>query len=64
MCEANAYLRRGEQEELLLENVDRVVPQDDGILLEDIFGKRKIVKARIKEMALVDHRIVLEPLAE
>lgn len=64
MCEANAYLRRGEQEELVLENVDRVVPQEDGILLEDIFGKRKIVKAKIKEMALVDHRIVLEPLAE
>lgn len=64
MCEANAYLRRGEQEELVLENVDRVVPQEDGILLEDIFGKRKVVKAKIKEMALVDHRIVLEPLAE
>lgn len=64
MCEANAYLLRGDQEELLLENVDRVVPQEDGILLEDIFGKRKLIRARIKEMTLVDHRIVLEPLAE
>ncbi|MBC7335232.1 MAG: CooT family nickel-binding protein [Clostridia bacterium] len=64
MCEANAYLLRGDQEELLLENVDRVIPQEDGILLEDIFGKRKLIRARIKEMTLVDHRIVLEPLAE
>jgi predicted RNA-binding protein len=58
------YLRKGGEEELVLENVDRVIPQDDGILLEDIFGKRKVVKARIKEMALVDHRIILEPLSD
>ncbi|MGB9886840.1 MAG: CooT family nickel-binding protein [Moorellales bacterium] len=64
MCEANAYLLRGDKEELLLESVDRVIPQEDGILLEDIFGKRKLIKARIKEMALVDHRIILEPTGE
>ncbi|HBT48205.1 MAG TPA: RNA-binding protein [Peptococcaceae bacterium] len=60
MCEANAYLLKGDKEELVLEGVDRVVPQEDGILLEDIFGKRKLVRARIKEMALVEHRIILE----
>jgi predicted RNA-binding protein len=61
MCEANAYLRqKGGEDELLLEMVDRVIPQEDGILLEDIFGKRKLVKARIVEMALVDHKIILE----
>jgi predicted RNA-binding protein len=64
MCEANAYLRRGEEEELVLENVDRLIPQEGGILLEDIFGKKKVIKARIKEMTLVDHRIILEPLAD
>ncbi|HAG07697.1 MAG: CooT family nickel-binding protein [Desulfotomaculales bacterium] len=60
MCEANAYLREGDREELVLEMVDRVVPHEDGLLLEDIFGHRKIIKARIKELALVDHRIILE----
>ncbi|RKO65804.1 CooT family nickel-binding protein [Desulfofundulus salinus] len=60
MCEANAYLRKDGKEELFLENVDRVIPHEDGILLEDIFGRRKIVKARIVELALVDHRIILE----
>lgn len=61
MCEANAYLRKqGEQDELLLEMVDRVVPHEDGLLLEDIFGRRKILKARIVELALVDHKIILE----
>lgn len=60
MCEANAYLRKDGREELLLEMVDRVVPHEDGIMLEDIFGRRKILKAKIVELALVDHRIILE----
>lgn len=61
MCEANAYLRKpGEQDELLLEMVDRVIPQEDGLMLEDIFGRRKIIKAKIVELALVDHKIILE----
>ncbi|MHB1041691.1 MAG: CooT family nickel-binding protein [Eubacteriales bacterium] len=61
MCEASAYLRKaGEQDELLLEMVDRVVPGEDGLVLEDIFGRRKIIKARIVELALVDHKIILE----
>jgi predicted RNA-binding protein len=62
MCEANAYLLKGDREELVLESVDRVIPQEEGILLEDIFGKRKMLRARIKEMALVDHKILLEEI--
>jgi predicted RNA-binding protein len=62
MCEANAYLLKDGQEELLLESVDKVVPKEDGIYLENIFGRQKTVKARIKEMALVDHRIILEKI--
>lgn len=61
MCEANAYLRKqGEQDELLLEMVDRVIPNEDGLILEDIFGRKKIIKAKIVELALVDHKIILE----
>ena len=60
MCEASAYLRKDGKEELLLEMVDKVVPHEEGLMLEDIFGRRKIVKAKIAELALVDHKIVLE----
>lgn len=60
MCEANAYLRKDGSDELFLEMVDRVVPGEEGLLLEDIFGRRKVIKAKIVELALVDHRIVLE----
>jgi len=63
MCESNVYLYDEEKgEELLLEKVDKIIPQGEELFMENIFGKRKIVKARIKEMALVDHRIVLEKI--
>lgn len=62
MCEANAYVKNkeGEKYELFLESVDKVVPTPEGLLLQDIFGRTKTVKATIKEMALVDHKILME----
>lgn len=62
MCEANVYIvNRGQAtEELLLERVDKIIPQQDEIYLENIFGERKMIAARIKELHLVEHRVVLE----
>ena len=60
MCEANAYLLQNGEEQLVMENVDTVRPEKDGIYLQDIFGGQRTLKARIKEMNLVDHRILLE----
>lgn len=63
MCEANVYLiDKDGNEVLILDSVDKVIPNMDEILLENIYNERKIVKARIKEMELVDHRIILEEL--
>ena len=61
MCEANAYIFRDDKEELILKSVDMVEPQDDGgFLLVDIFGTRKIIKGKLKQMNLVDHKIIFE----
>ena len=64
MCEANVYLLHQDEEspELILEAVDKVIPGDDEITLESIFGQRKILKARIKEMTLLEHKIILEKI--
>ena len=59
MCEANAYLIKDGSEKVIMESVDILRPEDDGIYLENIFGERLKIKARIKEMNLVDHRILL-----
>lgn len=61
MCEANVYIiTEDDMEELFLENVNTIIPTEDGeLLMENIFGERKIIKAAIKEMELVNHRIVI-----
>jgi predicted RNA-binding protein len=59
MCEANAYLVKDGNEELIMEAVDILRPEDDGIYVRGIFGDQRWVKAKIKEMKLVDHRIIL-----
>lgn len=60
MCEANAYVKNNGSEELLLESVDKITPEDDMLVLENIFGQRKTIKGKIVDMALVEHRIVIE----
>ena len=61
MCEANAYLIKNGEERLIMGLVDIVTPEEGGSWhLASIFGEQKDVKARIKEMNLVDHRILFE----
>jgi len=60
MCEANAYLIKDGKEELILEDISVLRPEKDELYLQNIFGEQRKVKARIKEMNLIDHRILLE----
>lgn len=60
MCEANAFLAKGGKEELLMASVDILRPEGNQVYIRDIFGEQRWVKARIKEMNLVQHRILLE----
>lgn len=60
MCEASAYLIKDGKEELFLESVDLIEPEGDRLKLVNIFGEQKIIKAKIKRMSLVNHKILLE----
>ncbi|ROQ93191.1 CooT family nickel-binding protein [Desulfosoma caldarium] len=61
MCEANAYVIKDGQEQLIMESVDIVEPEsDDTWRLVGIFGDRKTIRGRIKLMNLVDHKILFE----
>ena len=62
MCEAAAYLLKDGKEELLLESVDLLESDGTQIKMINIFGEQKKVKAKIKALSLVDHKIVLEPM--
>lgn len=62
MCEANAYLLKDGNEELIMEAVDLIEPEESGAYrLVNIFGDQKSIKARIKLMTLVDHKVIFEP---
>ncbi|VEN74834.1 RNA-binding protein [Candidatus Desulfarcum epimagneticum] len=60
MCEANAYLLKGEDEVLVMEAVDTMEPEEGGILIKNIFGEQKFLNAEIFSLSLVDHRVILK----
>lgn len=66
MCEANAYLLENDGtsgkrfETLLMEAVDKVEPDEAGILLVSIFGEQKFIKGTIHSLSLVDHKIFIQ----
>ncbi|MEN8211537.1 MAG: CooT family nickel-binding protein [Thermodesulfobacteriota bacterium] len=60
MCEANAYLLENKTETLLMEAVDRVEPDDGGVLLVSIFGEQKFIKGHIHSLSLVDHKVYIQ----
>ena len=62
MCESTAYILRNDEEELLLENVDTLENMGSEVRMVNIFGEEKTIRARVKTLSLVDHKIVLEPL--
>lgn len=60
MCEANAYIYKNGKEELYLESVDIMRPEEGKIYLRNLFGEQKVFDGRIKEISLLKHKIILE----
>jgi len=59
MCESNVYIEKDGKEELYLENVDIVRPEEGKIYMRSLFGEQKTFEGAIKEISLVKHKIVL-----
>jgi len=61
MCESYAYLKKRDSEELIMKDVVRLTPTEDGkIRLETILGDEKIVGGRLLEVDFNTHRILIE----
>lgn len=60
MCEANVYLIEEDETKLIMEAVDTVEPDEDGLKLVSIFGDQKFIKAQIYSLSLVDHKVYLK----
>ena len=62
MCELKAYLRKSdkEKEELILDAVSNVRTEGDEVIMRNLFGEEKRVRAALREVSLTKNRIVLE----
>ena len=64
MCESKVYLATTEGDKLVLQDVTSVRPEGDGYLLVTLFGEKTHVRGRLREIDLLKHRVVLEPLPD
>ncbi len=60
MCEINAYIIKGDIEELCLENVNIARSENGKVFLKNLFGEQKVFEGSIKEVSFVKKKIVLE----
>jgi len=60
MCLSKVYFDRGGKKEVLLDEVASVVVDDGKLRLKTLFGEQQEIDARIKEIDLVSHSILLE----
>ena len=61
MCESSAFIL-GKNNELnkIMENIVTVDPYEGKVYLTDLFGNQKIIDGGIKEVRLMEHKIILE----
>lgn len=59
MCEAAVFLDKEGELEKVMDDVVEVKPEEDKLLLVDVFGEQRLVSARISRVELMDHRIIL-----
>jgi predicted RNA-binding protein len=60
MCETNAYVREKGEDQLYLENVDVLKPEEGRIYLRNLFGEEKLFKGSLEEISLAKHKIILQ----
>lgn len=59
MCEATVYLREGDQERELMQDVTLVKPEGELYLLANLIGEQKLVRARIDKIDFIKHTVHL-----
>jgi predicted RNA-binding protein len=61
MCESAVYVLKDGKEELFLESLDLLENKDGQIKMVSIYGEERTIRAKVKLLSLVDHKIILEP---
>jgi predicted RNA-binding protein len=61
MCEANVFIEKDGELKSVMENVVSITPVNDKLLLVDLFGEQKQIRANFKEVKLLEHQVILSP---
>lgn len=62
MCEAAAIVVANGTETKVMDDVIMVQPEGERLLLANLFGERKELRARIVSIDFLNHRLVLEEI--
>lgn len=62
MCESAVYIIKNGQEQLVLESVEKLEVNGDQIRLQNIFGEKKELKAKVRSFSMNDHKIILQSI--
>ena len=60
MCESAAYVLKNNNLERVMDNVVSVDPYEGKVYLTDLLGEQKIIDGEIKEIRLMDHKIIIK----
>jgi len=61
MCIATVYIDDGKQTEVIMQDVTSVESTQDGLLITNILGEDKLLRASIKNIDFVKHSVALTP---
>ncbi|MEW6081054.1 MAG: CooT family nickel-binding protein [Bacillota bacterium] len=61
MCESNVFMASDGREDLIMEAVDIIKTEGAELFLQGVLGDTIRVKGRIKELRLMEHKIIVEP---
>ena len=60
MCDLKAYVRKDQNETLILESVNYVKAENGEVHVRNLFGEEKTVRGEVREVSLVKSRLVIE----
>ena len=62
MCQSNAYIINQDKEEEIMKDVQLLDIQGDDLVLRNLFGIEKRLRARVRTISFAQHKILLEEL--
>ncbi len=55
---------KDEGKTLIMESVDIIEPEGEGLRLQNIFGEQKFIKGHIHSLSLVDHKVYIQQYSD